>query len=432
MGTELRKPNAYEISIKKVYSGDVVVAGGGMAGVSAALAAADAGADVILAERYGFLGGTATASAVAGFQAGPDVEGKPVIRGIYEEIRSRMRALGDMEIGHRFDPETLKLVLFDLCAERGVRLLLHVFLCDARVHSDGRIKSALIATKMGHCQVEGDVFIDATGDGDLAAFAGAEVEYGRGEDGKVQPMTLQFQICGFDQEKIKKADYKSLWPEFAEETGVTTSRGKIMPTKAGGGSKLAFNMAHVNGYNALDAEDMAKAEHSGRQQAMAILQFFRRRVPGCEKVVFASTAAQIGVRETRRIRGDYEMTRADVLEARHFDDAVGRSTSWIDIHSPLGEGVLHEYLPEDQWFEIPYRALLPRGLKNLYVVGRCMSGTHEALGALREMPTCSLTGEAAGIAASLCIQNNCETRELDLATLQDELQKHGVSLVRQQ
>ena len=156
-----------------------------------------------------------------------------------------------------------------------------------------------------------------------------------------------------------------------------------------------------------------------------MLQFFRRNVPGCERCILAPTAAEIGIRETRRIVGDYMLTREDVLSGRKFEDSIGCSTSWIDMHNPEGMGVLHEFIVPDDWFEIPLRSLIVKGLDNLLVAGRCMSASHEAQGAIRQMPTCIEVGQGAGVAAALAAKNGVPLRELDMKTLQKELVAQG-------
>ena len=197
-----------------------------------------------------------------------------------------------------------------------------------------------------------------------------------------------------------------------------------MPRK----SEVSVLMTHVTGLDLTNAEQLTEAEIIGRRQALRIASFFKKHVPGCEECVLSRTAAQIGVRESRRIVGDYVLTGEDVLEGHKFKDSVARTTVWIDLHDPTGEGVLHDYLRPNEWFEIPYRSLLVKGFDNLLVVGKCMSATHEGMSAIRVIPPCILTGEAAGTAAALAVQEGVTPRELEITRLQRALRAQGADV----
>jgi hypothetical protein len=208
---------------------------------------------------------------------------------------------------------------------------------------------------------------------------------------------------------------------------ILASRGRIFFFEWTEGL-LGFVMTHIAKHDGLDIEDLSNAEIASRRQALAVYKFFRQHVPGCERCVIASTANHIGLRETRRIIGDYIMTREDILMGRKFPDSIGCSTSWIDIHNPDGEGVLHELVVSDDWFEIPLRAITVKDLNNLLVAGRCISVTHEAQGSIREIPTCILTGQGAGVAAALAAQQQIPVRALSYTQLRSALLKQGVWL----
>ncbi|MHA2068892.1 MAG: FAD-dependent oxidoreductase [Candidatus Thorarchaeota archaeon] len=411
---------------KKRFTAGVAVVGGGVAGVAAAVAAARAGADVYLIERYGFLGGTATGGLVARFQPGPDVGRQPVIRGIYEEICER---LGEYDAihGSLFDPEMMKYVAFDLCEEADVHLLLHSLVYGVDV-VNGAVEILRFYTKQGPRTLTAKTYVDATGDGDVSALAGADFQVGRASDGLQQPMTLVFQLGNIDMKRFKSADWNRLNRVFEREVKVLASRRRIFFFTWREGT-LGFVMTHVAGLNSLDIEDITRAEVDARRQALSIYRFFRRHVPGCEYCVM-DTASQIGIRESRRVMGDYVLTREDVLNARKFEDGIGCSTSWIDVHNPDGRGVLHELVVNDDWFEIPLRAVVVKGFKNLLVAGRCISATHEAQGAIREMPTCIMTGQGAGAAAALAAEREAPVRDLKIKILQRELASQGVWLRR--
>jgi hypothetical protein len=414
---------SHRILRKNDFQADVAVVGGGLAGVAAAVAAARSGTNVYLIERYGFLGGAATGGLVGRFQAGPDVQNHPVIKGIYSEICDRLSDYDALR-GDLFDPELMKYVAFDVCEEAGVNILLHSLVFDVK-SQNSQVKELSIYTKRGTRKVFASTYIDATGDGDLCTLAGAQVQIGRAVDHLQQPMTLVFQLGNIDHQRLQTADWDQLTKRFRQEVDILASRGRIFFFEWTEGL-LGFVMTHVAKHDGLDIEDLTHAEIESRRQAFAVYQFFRQHVPGCERCVIATTANHIGLRETRRIIGDYVMTREDILMGRKFPDSIGCSTSWIDVHNPDGEGVLHELVVSNDWFEIPLRAITVKGFNNLLVAGRCMSVTHEAQGSIREIPTCILTGQGAGIAAALAARQQVPVRTLPYNQLRAALLKQGV------
>jgi hypothetical protein len=312
----------------------------------------------------------------------------------------------------------MKYVALDLCEEADVHILLHSLVYEVDVEN-GAVEALRFYTKRGPRTLVAKTYVDATGDGDVSALAGAEVHVGRVSDGLQQPMTLVFQLGNIDMERFKSADWNHLNRVFEGEVKILASRRRIFFFRWREGT-LGFVMTHVAGLDSLDVEDITRAEVDSRRQALAIYRFFRRHVPGCENCVM-DTATQIGVRESRRVIGDYILTREDVLNGRKFEDSIGCSTSWIDVHNPDGRGVLHELVVNDDWYEIPLRAVVVKGLKNLLVAGRCISATHEAQGAIREMPTCMMTGQGAGAAAALAAEKEVHLRDLKIKMLQKEL-----------
>ena len=412
---------------QKEFRSDVAVVGGGVAGLAAAVAAARVGADVSLIERDGFLGGTATGGLVTNWQIGPDVKGSPVIRGIHEEICERLQTY-DAIRGNLFDPEIMKFVAFDLCEDAGVRVLLHSLVFEVRTRNES-VEELHIYTKRGPRRLIARTYVDASGDGDIAALAGADFQFGRPIDNLQQPMTLVFHLGNINRERLQSVNWEKLHKMFEKEVNILAYRGRL---SFGGRwwetGLFSFVLTHVAGLDGLDVEDLTRAEIEGRRQALAIYRFFRKHVAGCERCVIATTANHIGVRETRRIVGDYSLTREDVLSGRKFEDSIGCSTSWIDLHNPDGKGVLHELVVKDDWFEIPIRAIVVKGYDNLLVAGRCISATHEAEGAIRTMPTCMVTGQGAGVAVALAAKQNISVRKLDINLLQRELSAQGVQL----
>ncbi|HVA37421.1 MAG TPA: FAD-dependent oxidoreductase [Candidatus Dormibacteraeota bacterium] len=444
------------------YEADVLVIGGGNAGCVAALAAARRGADVLLVERYGFLGGTATAAMVGPwmtFHAGE----RRVVGGIAQEIVDRLRARGASP-GHLpdassyvptitpFDPEVLKWVLFEMMAEAGVRLVLHAWLLDAL--TDGaRVRGARFATVGGIREARARIAVDATADAHLAASAGVAMQRGDAR-GRVQPCTMIFRLSHVDREELAAylrthpgqirthldaaalrggdltavAGLYELWEAARAAGEVSVPRELVSLFATPYDDEMTVNMTRVTDVDPLDPDDLTRAEIEGRRQAMEIAAFFRRRVPGFRNARLAATAVQLGVRETRRIVGEYVLTAEDLLTARRFPDAVARSGYPIDIHHPSGAGTETKRLPPGETYEIPYRCLVPRGVDGLLVAGRCISTTHEALASTRLTPTVMTLGQAAGTAAQICASEGVEPRALDAERLRASLLEDGVDL----
>ncbi len=443
---------------------DVLVVGGGNAGCVAALAAARGGARTLLVERYGFLGGTATASMVGPwmtFHSGED----RIVGGIAQEIVERLIARGGSP-GHipdasdyvptitPFDPEIHKALLFDLMRESGVELLLHAWFLDAFV-AEGRVAGAGFATVGGLRQVAAARTIDATADAYVAASAGVATQQGD-ERGRVQPASLMFRLSHVDREALAayvrhnpdqmrtslKAHERSaesltavaglyeLWEAARARGDVTVPRELVSLFATPYADEVTVNMTRVVDVDPLDPDDLTRAEVEARAQVMQLVDFFRRDVPGFAGARLAATATQIGVRESRRIVGEYTLTAQDVLEGRAFGDAVARSAYPIDIHNPRGSGTTTHRLPAGASYEIPYRCLVPRGVDDLLVAGRCISTTHEALASTRLTPTVMTLGQAAGTAAALSLQVGVHPRALDPVALRARLVRDGVDLRR--
>ncbi|MGD9497016.1 MAG: FAD-dependent oxidoreductase [Armatimonadota bacterium] len=408
---------------------DVVVVGGGPGGLCAAVAAAEEGADTLLIERYGFLGGMATAGLVNPFMTW-HAGGKPIIRGLFERIRGRLEELGGWagpRQGSAFDAELLKFVADDLCADAGVRLRLHT--CLAAVDAaDGRVRRIATLSKSGLQAVEGQVFIDGTGDGDLAAWAGAEVEIGRDEDGLCQPMTLCFRMLGVEIERMpSRAEINALYDAAKQRGEIENPRENVLLFFTTHDQEVHFNTTRIVAREATSADGMTQAELEGRRQVRQMVRFLTEHVPGFEGAWLQEMAPQTGVRESRRIIGDYVLTTEDVLEARKFDDAVARGSYPVDIHNPAGTGTVIKRLPPREAYDIPYRCLTPRGLHNLLIAARCISCDHGAHSSLRVMPIVMAVGEAAGVAASMALAAG-EVRAVDVAELRRRLVQRGASL----
>lgn len=425
---------AREIPVEGEY--DVIVVGGGPAGVGAAIAAARNGAQTLLMERFGALGGMATTGLLQGWlYLTVSGGGERTVAGILQELIDRGQAGGwcrDSGSVAVFNAEALKRELDILAAEAGVDVLFHAFAADA-VSEDGRVAGVVAATKQGPWAFLGRVTIDCTGDGDIAAWAGADYEMGRPLDGLCQPVTLMAFVAGLDMERV--ADYRRQDPRMKNMLARAVQAGDMDPfeTVMHGiqPDPLLPGYAYLNDtairrVDATNPRDMTRAEVEGRKQAHQLVQVFRKYLPGGEDAVLVATAATVGVRESRRIMGDYVLDVHDVLNCRKFADGIARNAFMIDVHDPEGGGNWNSrFLPRGGWHHIPYRCLLPRGLENILVAGRCVSATHEALASIRVMAQCIAMGQAAGTAAALACAAGVSPRQVDVAELQDTLRAQG-------
>lgn len=435
---------------------DVAVCGGGPAGIAAALSSARNGARTVLIEKYGFLGGMGTAGLVASFAAGYYDSKRFIIEGIFREFRDRLLKRGALiEMSSKgwepFNPEIYKILAFECLQEAGVTLLCHSYLVDA-VRDGDRIHALIVESKAGRHAIQANCYVDASGDGDLAARAGIEYSVGRDGDGLTQPHTLMYYLGNVDLDSMceylhRKGQFGCLKdPQgrrflhasaFREELSAAKREGMLASINRDHVSAI-FSIPwidHVVGVNygrvsgsALDPIELTNAEIMGRKQVMEGIAFFRKYLPGFEKAELLATGPQIGVRETRRIVGDYAMTQEDIVSCRQFDDVIAQSCYMIDIHLPNSDKTTFINLEPETHYDIPYRSLLPRGVDNLLLAGRCISATHEALGSFRVQAVCLALGEAAGTAAALAIQENCTTRQVPIGKLQEALIQAGAKL----
>jgi glycine/D-amino acid oxidase-like deaminating enzyme len=440
---------------------DVLIVGGGPAGIGAALGAAKAGARVVLVERYGFLGGNATAALVMPLMSfhtqrhtfekagaasllptdhGP---GHPVIAGALRDFLERLIRAGgaiapSLETGYTvpFDPEIFKLAALDLLDEAGVELLFHAFATDVLKDTTG----VVFETKSGPIAIQAHTIVDCTGDGDIAARAGAEFEIGRDPDGLVQPMTLYFRMVEFQRAAFEA--YVSAHPEQwrgvyglwdlikrAEDAGeLDLAREDILFFGTPHEHEIAVNSTRVPKVLGTDVWDLSYAERESRRQMRQLAAFFQRYVPGFERSYVAQSGVAVGVRESRRIKGEYQLTADDLLNARKFEDVIARGSYPVDIHNPEGKGTTLKRLPPDEAYDIPLRALIPKGVDALIVAGRCISGTHEAHSSYRVMPIAMATGQAAGVCAALAVRLNQIPRAVTAAKVQEELRRQGANV----
>ena len=441
--------------------------GGGPSGLGAAVGAARAGAEVVLAERYGFLGGNATAALVmplmsfhneirAADEAG-DLEaglrllptdhgpGEPVVAGALVELLDRLFDSGgaippSRKTGYTvpFDPEHYKLATLDLLDDAGVAYAFHAF--GSSVYEEGgQPAGAVFETKSGPIVLKAWTIVDATGDGDIAASAGAPYATGRLEDGLTQPMTLMFRMVEFNKEGFAAyvREHPDQWRGVyglwdlvreAQEAGeLDLPREDMLFFATPHPREVSVNSTRVGGL-ATDVFDITAAESVTRRQMREVARFLNKHVPGFEQAYAAQSGVSVGVRETRRILGDYVLTGDDVLSAAKFDDAIARGSYPVDIHNPKGRGTVLKRLPVREAYDIPLRCLRPRGLDRLLVAGRCISGTHEAHSSYRVTPIAMATGHAAGITAALAARARSGVRAVPADHVQEELLRQGASL----
>ncbi|MFN8672100.1 MAG: FAD-dependent oxidoreductase [Candidatus Sericytochromatia bacterium] len=423
----------------------VIVAGGGMSGVAAAISAKKQGVEPLIIERYGFFGGTSTASMVSPFMSF-SAGNKQLVFGVFQEILDNLEKYGGRKSGSRaFDSETLKFVLFDMLDQYNIKYLLHTYIVDAVV-KDNLITEIITESKGGRKSIKGDFFLDTSADADLAALAGVPFEVGRKEDGLTQAMTLMFRIANVDMKKV--LEYCKKDPEnysFIEEdiNGVSIAGFKkeieeerkitkydnpldyIFFVTTHRDDLVIVNTTRSLRVSGLNTEDLSRAQSEGHKNAWQIHQLLKKRISGFEDSYISNMAAQIGVRETRRIEGDYTMTGMDVVTAKKFDDAIARGSYPIDIHDPTGSGGQMIRLKEGEYYDIPFRSLIPKKIDNLLVAGRCISATHEAQASIRITATCTAMGEAIGYASGICLQDNIIPRNIDIKKLQN-LIKHNI------
>lgn len=443
-----------------VADADVVVCGGGPGGLPAAIAAARTGASTVLVERHGFLGGLATAGLVAPILGHNACKSNtPIVAGILKETVDRMHALDGApaweealgQWGIRFDAEAFKKAAEEMVQEAGVDLLLHTFVVDAVTEND-RITDVIVESKSGRQALRGRVFIDATGDADVAFRAGAETRQGRDFDGKVQSIGSFFHIGGVPElDDDQRKQITDIVRKALEDGTVHSYHPGVASVNTYHTDRFSPNMTRCPG-DSTNVRDLTRAELTVRKQAWDLVGVLRT-VPGCEGAYVHVTSAQAGPRESRQVMGGYVLTGEDVRTGAKFDDAVTRGSWWVDIHCPLGRthpvhlcvkecaagescefwASEHEnmfareelYPPEGDWYDIPYRSLVANKINNLLVSGRCISATHEAMAGARVMGTCMGIGQAAGTASAMAVETGVAPRDLDAAKLRAQLKADG-------
>ncbi len=434
----------YQREIPVVASPDILVVGSGSAGATAAISAARKAqelsppAQVMLVERYGFLGGISTGvlDTFYGFYT-PGETAKKVVSGIPDDVVKELKKLDQVierpntfgaGTGITYNPEILKVVWERLAQQAGVQILYHSLVLDALVES-GRVTGVIAGSKAGLGLIRAKIVVDASGDADVAARAGAPFEMA-GERAPAQTLTTTFRLANVDVERARslpRSEFIACLTAAAESGRYDLPRreGSIHVTPVEG--VMATILTRVSFADPRRPEELTRAEIEGRRQALEYERFLREQVPGYESARIVAFSTQIGVRESRRIFGEYRLTREDVLTGQKFDDVIGLCGAPIEDHHS-GSDTKWIYIPEGETVDIPYRTLVPQKVENLLVAGRCFSATHDAHAAVRSMAQCMCMGQAAGCAAALCVARHQMPRELSVPILQEELRRFGATL----
>ena len=416
---------------------EVVVLGGGPAGIAAAAAASRNGRSTMLVERYGFLGGAGTAAGLANFcglHGKVHGEHRQVVHGIADEILQRLKAMNSLSAPHllfggRIQAQAYDVSAYKLAADHVVskaEVLFHAL----AVGFDG--EHLLVETKSGRRAIRGSMFIDCSGDGDLAAWAGAPYEVGDGAGNMLYPSTM-YRIGGVDPQKAGNA-----WERIPQLMEEAEAKGRRFPRKKPivrpqpNPVEWRANLTQIRNpdgtaVSGIDARQLAWGEREGRRQVWDTFQFIREATPGFEQAYIADIAPQIGIRETRRVKGEYMLTEDDVLDCADFADAIGVNGWPVEDHV-AGSVDFRFQRNERGYNQLPYRMIVPMGVDNLLVAGRCASMTHGGQSAARVSGPCFVMGQAAGTAAHLALKARTRPRTLDVSVLQAQLKNQGAWL----
>jgi hypothetical protein len=428
---------------------DIVVLGGGPAGIAAAAAAAGLGRRTLLVERYGFLGGMGTAAGVTNFcglHANVHGDIRQVVHGVADDLLARIDRLGGLNEPHvvlgktkaqAYDTATYKIAADDLLLSRGVEILFHALAAGVAMTSAARIDAMLVETKSGRRAVRGKIFVDCSGDGDLAAFAGAPFELGDAAGNLLYP-TMMFRLNNVDPAVAGEA-WKTI-PALMEEVerrGMAKFPRKgaiVRPQKHVREWRVNVTQLRSAGGRALDGTDarqLSAGEIEGRKQARAFFEFLRREVPGFADAYIVDIPPQLGIRETRRIVGLYQLSGEDVIACADFADTIGVNGWPLEKHVAGDVEWGWPPIPQSRGFNhLPYRMLLPKQVSNLLVAGRCASMTHDGQSAARVSGACLVMGQAAGTAAHLALATGKDCADIAVPALQRQLEVDGAFLGR--
>ena len=420
---------------------DVLIVGGGPGGLGAGVMAARQGARTMLVERYGCAGGTAVFGEITPFMCN-HVEHLTLDRPVYVEWCRQMQKyrsdadkkrepfnpdLDENIFNRRISKDEAALAMEDLLLEAGVELLYHHELVDV-VMKDGRIDAAVFSSKSGLCAIRAKVYVDSTGDGDLAVLAGAPFEFGNAE-GLCQPMTTCFKLSGVDRSRMpEKAVINERYLAAVARGDIHCTRENVLFFNYIDEDVIHFNTTRVIKKSGVDARELSQAEIEGRQQVREFLRFLRAEIPGFENARIHSMAHHIGVRESRRILGEAFQTAEDFKTCAKYPDGIAKVRYQIDIHNPSGSGTTLVQMPPDEWYELRYGTLIPKGSRNLLMGCRAISVDHALHSSMRIMPPVCSLGQAAGVAAAVCAKRGCAPKELDGAEVRRLLAEAGARL----
>lgn len=427
---------------------DVVILGGGPAGIAAAVAAAHNGARTALIERYGFLGGMGTAAGVTNFCG---MYGNrygtidQIVHGVADRFLDRIDRHGGLKAPHvvfgkikaqAYDTAAFKIAADELLLEAGVRILFHAYGAGVVMDTTSRIDCLLVETKSGRQAVRSKIFIDASGDGDLAYWAGATVDVADAANALMYPSTM-FRINDVPRELALDRGwdkFPAMMDAYEERTGHRFPRKTPIIRPQLHDLEWRVNLTQVanadgTAVNGIDADELSLGEIEGRRQIAQAFGFLRAAIPELADSYIVDIPPQIGIRETRRIMGDYILTEEDVLGCASFEDTIGVNAWPIEDHVKGGVVLRWPEIPASRGFnQLPYRMLLPLGLDNLFVAGKCASMTHGGQSAARVSGGCFVMGEAAGTAAAMIAGTGQTIREIDVKTLQVRLESQGAYL----
>ena len=410
---------------------DLIVIGGGLSGVASAVCAAKEGLKVLIIEQSGYLGGAACNNLVNPFMVywrtlcgQKDILNRGVFSCVCEKLKARNAITDD---GLVFHEEYLKIVLDELVKENNIIISFHTVLIDAN-SKDGEINDITVYNKNGKTVLESDYYIDATGDGDLANLAGFKSELGD-ENGNCQPMTLCFNVGNVKFGDLTyfqvREKVNGLYKQFQAEGKIKNPRENVLIFKSFQPNTLHFNSTRIINRNPVDSDDLSKAETEGREQVFELFDFLKNNFEMFKDSYITNIAPSIGIRESRRIIGEYVLNEEDLLACRKFDDSVARGNYPIDIHNPTGKGTVLKDIKEGEYYTIPARCLIPKNSKNLCVVGRCISSTHAAQASFRIMPIVCAIGEGGGAIVAQVKKSNLLVSDFNIKEVHDILDKNG-------
>lgn len=453
----------YQKNVTNEFTADVIVAGGGPAGFAAAVAAARAGRNTLLLERNAMLGGMATAGLVGPFMTCYDNDStQQIVKGIFDELCLRAEQRGGaihpakvpglssyssyLVDSHchvtPFLSEVMAVVMEEMALEAGVKLLYNTQVADC-ILENNTIQRVILCKKEGLSAARASLYIDCTGDADLAYFAGVPTVTGDAETGIMQPCTLFFEVGNIDRdafvgelERRKAAGElgipaKSCWHWSIEEGRRTgewcIDRDEIGNYEQSTPGRFKINCTRIAHIDSTNTEDVTRALIEGRKQVQELADFMRKHLPGCQNMQILQVASSLGVRESRHIRGKYTLTVEDIMSRKHFPDAICTFGYAVDVHNSTGGGVTFQCV--NGYYTIPYRCLLPEGCDNLLVAGRPISGTSEAAASYRVMPACIATGEAAGTAAAIALRDGVAPGSVNITALTETLKANGAVIL---